>query len=66
MDELEKFWQAMLSGDAGAIRRAWNDLTDEEARAVAEHLRQMAADATYSAEQRQAAQAALEAIQEAG
>jgi hypothetical protein len=64
MDELEDLWKALLSENAGVIRKIWGDLTDEEAKAVAEHLRKMVGDETYSAEQRRAAQAALDAIRE--
>lgn len=66
MENLEELWSALLSENAGVIRKLWGDLTDEEAKAVLEHLRKMAGDETYSAEQRRAAQAALDAIREAG
>ena len=65
-DDLEELWTGLLSGDAGLIRRIWNDLTDEEASTVAEHLRKMIAEEGFSEEQKQAAQKALEAIQETG
>ena len=66
MDDVENFWTAMLSGDPGEIRRAWGDLTDEEAQTVTEHLRKIIDDGSYSEDQRQAAQMALETIQSAG
>jgi hypothetical protein len=66
MDELEDLWKALLSENAGVIRKVWGDLTDEEAKAVVEHLQKMAGNETYSPEQRRAAQAALDAIREAG
>ncbi|MBM4422875.1 MAG: hypothetical protein FJ030_05715 [Chloroflexi bacterium] len=66
MDNLEDIWQALLSEDRGLIRRVWGDLTDEEAKAVITHLRKIVEDETYSEEQRRAAQAALDAIHEAG
>lgn len=65
-DSLDEFWAGLLSGEAGQIRRIWNDLTDDEARAVVEHLQKMIADEGYAEEQKQAAQKALDAIREAG
>ena len=66
MDNLEDIWQALLSEDRALIRRVWGDLTDEEAKAVTAHLRKIVDDETYSEAQRRAAQAALDAIREAG
>ncbi len=66
MDDLEKLWSTLLSGEAGAVRRAWNDLTDDEAQAVADHLKRMLDDEQFSQEQREAARVALEAIRKAG
>lgn len=66
MDDLERLWGALLSGDANAIRKTWNDLEDDEAEAIADHLKHMLADAAYSNEQKEAARLALEAIQHAG
>ena len=63
--DLEVFWGAILSEDAGRVRRVWEGLTDEEAQAVAEHLRAMAADETRPDVQRRAAQFAIEAIRDA-
>ena len=65
-DDLEKLWTGLLSCDPGLIRRIWSDLTDEEATAVAEHLRKMIAEEGFSEEQKRAAQTALDAIQQAG
>lgn len=65
-EDLEELWSGLLSSDPGLIRRIWNDLTDDEARAVAEHLQKMISEAGFSEEQKQAAQTALEAIREAG
>lgn len=66
MNDLEAIWSALLSEDAAAIRRAWSDLTDDEAQAVVTHLKRMTTGEGYSADQRRAAQFALEAIREAG
>jgi hypothetical protein len=66
MDDLERLWSALLSGNANAIRKTWSDLADDEAEAIADHLKHMLADEAYSAEQKEAARLALEAIQNAG
>jgi hypothetical protein len=65
-DDLEELWSGLLSCDAGLVRRIWNDLTDDEAQAVAEHLQKMVTEEGFSEDQKQAAQAALEAIKETG
>lgn len=66
MDNLEDLWTALLSGDAALVRRVWNDLTDEEASAISDHLKHMAVDHEFSEEQQEAARRALEAIRRAG
>ncbi len=66
MENLSGLWDALLSENPGLIRRAWGDLTDDEARLVIAHLKKMVEDETYSDGQRQAARVALEAIREAG
>ena len=64
MDDLEAFWAALLSEDAGQIRRAWDELTASEGQAVIAHLQKMAANEAYSDAQRQAAEIALKTIAE--
>ena len=64
--DISDVWKALLSENPGLIRRAWGDLTDDEARAVIAHLKKMIADEAYGDAQRQAARVALEAIREAG
>ena len=66
MDNPEDLWKALLSGDEALVRRVWNDLTDDEASAISDHLKHMAADQEFSEEQKEAARRALEAIQRAG
>jgi len=66
MDNLQKLWAGLLSRDSAAIRRTWGDVADDEADAIADHLKHMLNDDTYSAEQKEAARIALEAIQNAG
>ena len=66
MDNFDDLWLTLLSGNNGLIQRMWNDLTDEEARVVSDHLRKMVNEDGYSEEQKEAAQRALEAIRRAG
>ncbi len=65
-NDIEALWAALLSENPGQIRRAWGDLTDDEARAVVAQLKKMADDEEYAADARRAAGIALEAIREAG
>ena len=66
MDELEGVWAGLLSGDEAVVRQIWCDLTDDDAQAIATHFKKMAADSSYSEQQRQAARHALQAILRAG
>ena len=66
MENLSDVWEALLSENPGLIRRAWGDLTDDEARTVIAHLRKMIEGEAHSDVQRHAAQVALEAIRKAG
>ena len=61
-DELETFWEEVLSSEPARIRRAWRTLTDEEARAALEHLRKMAQEPGWQPVQQQAAADALRAL----
>jgi hypothetical protein len=64
MNELEDVWEALLSGDAARIRRAWDDLTDEEALSVLAHLGRMRDEDGWSASQREAATIALQVLRD--
>ena len=66
MENLSDVWEALLSENPGLIRRAWGDLTVDEARTVIAHLRKMVEGEAYGDVQRHAAQVALETIREAG
>lgn len=66
MDNFDDLWLTLLSGNNGLIQRVWNDLTDEEARGVSDHLHKMVNEDGYSEEQKEAAQRALETIRRAG
>jgi len=66
MNDFQDLWTALLSSDAGLIRRVWGDLTDDEAKSVVAHLNKMVDEEGYSEEQKGAARKALEAIREAG
>lgn len=61
--DIDELWEQLLSGEAARVRRAWHELTDEEAAAVLDHLRRMASEDGWQPAQRQAAAAALDAIQ---
>jgi hypothetical protein len=60
--DIDELWEELLSGDAARVRRAWHDLTDDEAEAVLAHLRRMSSEDGWQPGQRQAAAAALRAI----
>ncbi len=64
MNELEDVWEALLSGDAARIRRAWDDLTDEEALSVLAHLGRMRDEDGWDASQREAATIALQVLRD--
>ena len=63
-DDLETFWEALLSADPARIRRAWRSLADDEAQAVLAHLKNMATEPGWQPVQQQAAAAALQILQE--
>ncbi|MGQ0600973.1 MAG: hypothetical protein ACT4QE_04660 [Anaerolineales bacterium] len=58
----EEVWEALLSEEPPRIRHAWLELTDEEAVAVLEHLKQMVSEAGWAEAQRQSATTALTVI----
>ena len=64
MHELEDVWEALLSGDAARIRRAWDDLTDEEALSVLAHLGRMRDEDGWDPSQREAATIALQVLRD--
>jgi hypothetical protein len=64
MDDLDHIWESLLSGDAALIRRAWGDLTDEEAASVLDHLRRMRDEDGWAEPQREAAAVALQVIRD--
>ena len=64
MPELEEVWEAILSGEAPRIRRAWEDLTDEEALAVLAHLARMTEEPDWAPAQREAAATALRVLRD--
>lgn len=62
MNGLDELWANLLSGDTQRIRDAWNTLSDEERRAVLEHLARMRDEAGWHSSQRESAAAAIEVI----
>ena len=59
---LDEFWEAILSEEPALIRKAWLELTDEEATTVLEHLKRMTTEAGWLNAQREAAALALRVI----
>ena len=64
MDEIDQFWEDLLSEDPARIRRAWASLTDDECLAVLDHLRHMTEEAGWEPPQQQSAAAARQVIYE--
>ncbi len=64
MDDLDQLWEEMLSQDAARIRRAWDNLTDDEARAVLAHPARMRDEEGWSPQQKVAAAAALAVLRD--
>ncbi len=62
MDWLDEFWADLLSEEPLRIVAAWAILTEEERVAVHQHLVLMATEEGWADVQRDAAQAALHAI----
>ena len=60
--DLEEIWDALLSRDVRRIRSAYNSLEIEDQKAVFGHLKNMANEPGWHAEQRISARAALEAL----
>jgi hypothetical protein len=59
-DDVEEFWDAILSEEAAKVKAAWASLDAEERRDVEAHLRRMSDPAEGFAEvQQQSARAAL-------
>jgi hypothetical protein len=64
MNELDEVWEALLSTEPARIRRAWEDLTDEEALSVLAHLARMRDEEGWSQAQREAAAVALQVLRD--
>jgi hypothetical protein len=62
MDDLDSFWEHLLSEDPDEIQEAWARLNSYERAAVLAHLVTMATDEGWSEPQRRAAQAALDVL----
>jgi len=59
MDDLERFWSDVFSGDSALIAQAWSSLGATERAAVVTHLQSILADPDRLPEQRRAAKVAL-------
>jgi hypothetical protein len=62
--ELDALWEQLLSEKTALIRSAWATLDEESRGAVKRHLQIMARDAGWHPNQRSAAAAALQCIEE--
>ncbi len=59
---IDEFWEALLSEEPPRIRKAWLDLTDDEAALVVAHLRKMVEEEGWHLLQKQSAGKALDVI----
>ncbi len=64
MTNLDDLWDDLLSSDPARIRRAWENLTDDESLAVLEHLRRMKDEPGWQPAQRASAEVALRVVRE--
>ncbi len=62
MKEPDDLWESLLSGDPALIRRAWGELTDEEASSVLAHLTRMRDEPGWAPVQQSAAALALQVL----
>jgi hypothetical protein len=61
-DDLEGIWDRLLSRQAAVVRTTFISLSEDERRAVLEHLQRMATEPGWQAEQCISAQAALDIL----
>ncbi len=61
-DEIEAIWDGLLSRQPETIRATYARLTDQEQAAALAHLRRMATEPGWHAEQVKSARAALDAL----
>jgi hypothetical protein len=64
MSNLDDLWDDILSSDPARIRRAWENLTDDESLAVLEHLRRMKDEPGWQPAQRESAEIALRVVRD--
>jgi hypothetical protein len=62
--DMEKLWDRLLSRRAGQVCAAFESLPATQQAAVLAHLRRMASEPGWQAEQRHSARAALKALEE--
>ena len=65
-DWLEDLWDNILSEDPTRIVAKWRELNAEEQGAIWEHLNKMTTEEGWADVQRESAQAAINALKEAG
>jgi len=62
LNQLERLWGALLSGQPEEIRSAFSGLDTETKKAVLNHLRHMTQEEGWLPQQKQSAQTALEVL----
>ena len=61
-DSLESIWERLLSRQPAQVREVYAGLSEDEQAAVLDHLRRMASEPGWHAEQRESARAALNVL----
>ncbi|MGE5124491.1 MAG: hypothetical protein ACM3H7_08230 [Acidobacteriaceae bacterium] len=61
---LERLWDQLLSGQPELVRRAYDTLDTPDQEKILDHLQRMAREEGWQLEQRQSAQAALQALED--
>jgi hypothetical protein len=64
MNDLENFWENILSRDPEKIRLSWEPLSTEEKQSIYEHLQDMTTGEGWLEVQRESARTALKVLQE--
>jgi len=62
MDDLDRFWSDVLSGDPLRVQTVWSGLSEEERQALIDHLVRMRDEPGWHSAQRDASEEALRAI----
>jgi len=66
MDDLDRFWADVLSGDPLRVQAIWSGLSEAERQALVDHLVRMRDEPGWHTAQRDASEGALRAIHDLG